>query len=450
MAIATINHFIRLFADAFHELSADVPGEDIERLAMLIHDSMDQGRRVYHTSAHVFAMAEGLNPRQVLATLFHDVVYFQLDGGFPRRAHGVLKRVARAGRKTVVLKPIDSGDAALIACATLFGFEAGQALPLYGGLNEFLSAVVAARALGPWLPMSEVVAIAACIEATVPFRGADRDGRETGEVLAGRLRAVGRALELPMQEQEIDAVVRDAVDLGNRDVSSFATPDPGTFLSTTWELIEESNAPLSAVGVYSIREYRDALTRMETFLATLDPDHIFHRYHGSPTEAEFAELRTAARRNIEFAGSYLGAKITTIAVIEALALLTGGDCPVSMLLGDIHSTRGTPDRIERFLPMVATSAPVDAQLLDVLETGRTTASASDLTVSPLTAFVYRSLGHEGTAAARHQAARMFARQISPRDFISTLDRTMVRNVTKACAQIALSRMESLLAIDAGL
>lgn len=451
MSIATINRFIRLFGDAFRGLGVDVPSHDVEVLAMLIHDSMEQGQRVYHRSTHVFAMCEGMNPRQTLATLFHDVVYFQLDGGFPRRANGILKRVARSGGKTVVLRPIDNQDTGLRACATLFGFEPGQQLPLYGGLNEFLSAVVAVRSLQPWLPMPDLVAIVACIEATVPFRGPDHEGRQSPDVLVGRLRRVARMLELPLGDDQIDGMVHDAVALANQDVATFAVADPGTFLSTTWQLIEESNAPLAAVGVYSIREYRGALTRMESFLTTLDADNIFHRYRGLPSDTDFAKFRAAAKSNLEFSSSYLGAKITAMAVVEALAVVTGGDCPVSMLLGDIHSSDGrTPARVERYLPKVPATKPVDARLLEVLETGRTKDSESDLTVSPLTAFVYRSLGHEGTAEARRQAARMFNRKLSARDFLATLDRDMVRGVTKACAEIALSRRESLLAMESRL
>jgi hypothetical protein len=71
-------------------------------------------------------------------------------------------------------------------------------------------------------------------------------------------------------------------------------------------------------------------------------------------------------------------------------------------------------------------------------------------VSPLTAFVYCSLGSEGTVLARRKATRMFTRRISAREFLAALDRTMVRDVTKACAQIALSRREALLAVDARL
>ena len=121
---------------------------------------------------------------------------------------------------------------------------------------------------------------------------------------------------------------------------------------------------------------------------------------------------------------------------------------MSMLLGDISGPDGrAPARVERYLPPPPVSTPVDARLLAVLETGRTKASGSDLTVSPLTEFVYLSLGEEGMDAARRQAARMFSRKISARDFLATLDRTMVRNVTKACAEIAVSRKETLLALD---
>jgi len=65
-------------------------------------------------------------------------------------------------------------------------------------------------------------------------------GRGTMEVLADRVRAVSRSSGVPFDEAGIVRVVTDAVVLANRDVASFSEPDPGTFLSTTWLLIEES------------------------------------------------------------------------------------------------------------------------------------------------------------------------------------------------------------------
>ena len=294
MTIATINRFITLFSGALEALSARVPITEIERLAMLIHQSMDQGRRTYHVSTHVFDMCEGMKPRQVLATLFHDVVYYQLDGGFPQQAHRLLMRSIRVEQQTLMIRAIGENDTGLALCAGVFGFRPGEILPLYGGMNEFLSAVVAVRLLEPHLPPKELLAIAACIEATVPFRGVAANGTGPYDRLADRLRRVSGSLGIVVSEMDIDTMVKDALIMANRDVASFAEADPGTFLATTWLLIEESNAPLSAIGIYSIQDYRGALGRMEKFLSTLNPDHVFHRYGGTPTDEQFAALLAGA------------------------------------------------------------------------------------------------------------------------------------------------------------
>ncbi len=447
MTIATINRFITLLSGALEGLSARVPITEIERLAMLIHQSMDQGRRTYHVSTHVFDMCAGMNPRQVLATLFHDVVYYQLDGGFPAQAHRLLMHSIRVEQQTLMIRAIGEDDTGLALCAGVFGFRPGEILPLYGGMNEFLSALVAIRLLEPHLPPRELLAIAACIEATVPFRGVTVDGSGPYERLAARLEKVGYALNITLTQTDIDGMVADAVIMANQDVASFAEPDPGTFLSTTWLLIEESNAPLSAVGIYSIQDYRGALVRMEKFLSTLNPDHVFHQYQATPGADEFLALRTGAQKNLAFATHYLGAKIVSISVIEALALMTGGNCPVSMLLGDIRSAYGNPDRVEDFLPPPPGTATVNEQLVSVLERGRSKDSSNDLTVSPLTAFVYRYLGHDGTLRALSMAKQMFAGDLTAQDFLRSLDQNMVRALIRACARIALSRETPLLALE---
>ena len=443
MYIATINRFITLFTESLEALGAKAPVADIERLAMTVHHSMDNGRRVYHTSTHVFDMCRGLNPRQVLATLFHDIVYYQLDGGFPKNAETTLKRVVRVERDALEVRPL-AGDKGYTVCTHLFGFKEGQVLPLYGGMNEFLSAVVAVRTLEPYLGWKDIIPIVACIEATVPFRMANATGKSPLDVLAERVTEVSRTIGAALDEDEVTRAVKDATQLANNDVSSFSESDPGRFLSTTWLLIEESNAPLSAVGIYSIGEYRGALSRMEKFLASLNPDSIFHAYKGMPADADFDELRVAAKRNVEFSARYLGLKIAAIALVEALARATGGDCPVSMLLGDIRSPYGKPDRVEDFLPpLPSDESTLDPKILDVLEKGRSLASSSDLTVSPLTAYVYRSLGGEDSTRALTEARKMFDGQLTPRDFLAGLDRTLVRSLTEACARISVSRRQAL-------
>lgn len=450
MSIATINRFIRLFDDAFRGLGRPVAMPDVERLAMLVHSSMDQPRRAYHTSGHVFGLCEGLTaPRQVLAGLFHDVVYVQLDNGFPKRAENLLQDVVDRDGDELELRAWATDDVAVALCGGVFGFRPGQFLPLFGGLNEFLSAVAAVKLLRPYVEEADLLAIAACIEATVAFRGLDDTGQSAAQRLRQRLQRVARDRHLALDDAALDRMVIDAVELANRDVASFADAAPGHFLSNTWLLIEESNAPLAAVGVYSIQQYRGALARMERFLSTLNPAHVFQSHAGVPTPARMRALERAARKNLEFSSRYLGAKMVAAALVEALALATGGDCPVSMFLGDIkgHGV-ARPDRVEDFLPRPPQGPVLDAKLLRVLKGGRSQVSSNDLTDSPLAAFVYRCLGEDGMRRALEQAKRMFDGGLLPREFLRRLDGPMVKAVAEACAHIALSRREALLAIAA--
>jgi hypothetical protein len=420
----------------------------------MVHRSMDPKTRSYHTADHVFFMCEGMNSRQVLASLFHDVVYFQLDDGFPPAVAHTLDAVqCEAG--VVSLKTIADDDRVLQLCAHLFGFRSGQELGLYSGLNEFLSALVAARLLAAHISEAHLLGVVAAIEATIPFRVKGADGIAPADALAQRVAGwvQSRSMELPFgnpAETYVSSVVRDAVVLSNRDVSGFAQNDPALFLTSTWLLIEESNAPLKSAGIYSVSQYRAALMRMEGFLLSLKPDDIFQSFDGVPGQQSLAVLSERARKNIGFACDFLDAKIVAIAVVEALALCTGTDCPVSMLLGDISNAYGRPERAEDHLNAVQISLPVNAELLDVFEKGRPQESSYDLTASPLTAFIYRSVGHTSMKAAIVRAKAMFNGTLSHRDFLSSMDAAMTRQITRACAEIALSRRDALLELEKSL
>ena len=447
MAIATINRLITLFDGAFKALAAPVCLAESERLAMVVQFAMDSRVRAYHTSAHIFGLVEGLNPRQVLAALFHDLVYYQLDGGFPESTADLLQGVVRVHEGALVLQPIAPDDTALALCAAVFNFQPGQVLPLYEGLNEFLSAVAAARVLSDRLEVMDMLAVVACIEATIPFRPTAMDGTSSADILAARLNRVCQGLQpdwpAEVRQAYVDKVVREGVQFANRDVGSFAYDDPGLFLSSTWLLIDESNAPLTRVGVYTLRQYRDVLMRMETFLGMLNPESVFQRYQGTPSEQEWTHLCAAATHNIAFACDFLDAKVASMALIEALALATGSDCPVSMFLGDIRSTQGRPDRVHDFLPQMPICAEVDADLLEIFEKGRNLASQNDLAASPLTAFVYRHLGFDGTRKTLRHARDMFAGITTPQAFLQTQNRAMVGAIIQACSHIALSRSAAL-------
>jgi hypothetical protein len=445
---SVVNRIIDLFSGAFTALDAGVSMRDIESLAAFVHHSMDDGRRRYHRSSHLLDLSPGLDPRQTLAALFHDVVYCQVDGGLTRRAQPILSPLLVIEPDGLSLKPSSAKDRLVAMCLDLFRFKPGQDLPIFDGMNEFLSAVVAVRLLEPHLPVVDLLVIAAMIEATIPFRGKTVDGKDAFVARAEKLAEVASSVGVVLSPTEVDGIMRDAVELANRDVASFSAADPSRFLASTWLLLEESNAPLAAVGVYSVRDYREALVRMEVSLRDLDTDHVFHHYDNVPNADALALLQSATRKNVAFACDYLGVKILGIAIIEALTLVSGGDCPVSMMLGDIHGYGGKPQRVEDFLPAVSTGAgsKVDPDLMRVLKEGRAWESGADLNTSPLSAFLYESLGAERSRSALANAKRMMAGVLSPLDFLRTLDQDLVRGIIEACAPIAVSRRARLEAL----
>jgi len=451
MTVSTINRLIALFDGAYRTLAPELGMCDAERMATLVHQSMSPRTRSYHTSDHVFDMCEGANARQTLAGLFHDLVYYQLDGGFPSGVAHRLKDVVRDEQGTITIRPFAADDDVMVLCAGIFGFQVGQTLSVYAGLNEFMSALVAGHQLHKYLQPTDLIGVMACIEATIPFRNTLQNGASAPDLLARRVRTVTHTYLPDLAGATLDAhvasVMRDAVEMGNRDVRGFALPNHAQFLSNTWLLIDESNAPLKAVGVYSISQYRGALVRMAGFLAHLDPASIFQSHAGYPGDATLGEWTAAAGSNLRFACDYLDCKTVAMAIVEALALATGTDSPVSMFLGDIASLHGKPDRAEDFLPEVAPKALLNEALLKVFEKGRAQESRNDLTSSPLTAFAYRCIGQEGMRTAIAQAHRMFDGAIAPLEFLHMLDRDMVRAIVLACSRIAVSRREALLALE---
>ncbi len=454
MTVANINQFIQHLHAAFEGLRVNVPMPEIEKMAVLVHSAMESPRRRYHCSAHALYMCEGMNPRQVLAAVFHDLVYYQLDGGFPARVTHLLTPLVSQQKDDLVLLKVSGQDRGMQLCFQLFGFSAGQVLPLFRGMNEFLSAAVAVRLLEPYLAQADLIAVVACIEATVPFRAPQADGQDCAGLLASRVRHQAR-LCLGLSEDAAldaytDAVMCDAIAIANRDVSGFAESSPAKFVSATWLLIEESNAPLAAVGVYTLRDYREALSRMQIFLNGLEPERVFTHYAGFPQADKFKRLTRAAALNISFALSFLQLKITSISIIEALALETGGNCPVSMFLGDIRSAVGKPERIENYLPIGPEPQDLDPQVLHVLEKGRPEDSRNDLTISPLTAYMYRCLGAAGSAGALSRAQAMAKGELLPAQFLATLPPDMLASMIDACARIAISRRDPLVKLRSSL
>jgi len=440
-----IHRSIDILLVALKELNATVPLAEVERLAVMINRAMTVQARSFHTPEHVFDLVDSGNPHLTLAALFHDLVYVQVDRGFdPEIAQAVAASVRADGGEVSIRSGPSAQDESLVMCMRVFGFEPGQKLSPFGGMNEFLSALVLNKSFQGFIRAEDLLPATACIEATIPFRASDAQGRSPAWTLEGRVGAAGRDVGFALTEERITQIVEWAVDFANRDVANFADQDVARFLDNTWKLLPEMNASLRTQGVYSIRSYRTALQNMEGFLQSLDPRTVFARYGRVPPEDVYEGMTGRATRNVSTAREYLGMKLLTAAILEALAQTSGGDAPMSLFMGDIGGRR-EGSRLEDYLPESAPVAglAVDSSLHDLLAFGRASASSFDLQNSPLSLWVYLRVGTDGFHALLAEAKRMCTGALAPEDFLRGLPGELVIPIAEGCALMAATRREAL-------
>jgi hypothetical protein len=441
----TIHRSIHLLRSAFDDLGAEIDLMEVERLAVMINRAMTAGTRSFHTPEHIFTLVDPGNPHITLAALFHDLVYYSIDQGFVAEIEEAIGPSIESRDGDLWLRPSRRGDdPALEMCQGVFGIASGQKLSASGGMNEFLSALVMNRRLAGVVSPSDLLVATGCIEATIPFRKPDASGRSPADILFARLTDTARDLDLALKKGRVEHAVQWAVTFANRDVSNFSDAEVTRFLDNTWKLLPESNPSLRTQGVYSIRSYRIALQKMEGFLRYLDPDAIFAQFHGVPADKDLRRMRRCAMRNVTTARDYLGIKLLTAAILEALAEITGGDAPISLFMGDIDARR-KGDRLDDHLPAYRPPAgrPLDPMLHDLLAHGRASASSFDLQNSPLSLFIYIHLGTEEARRHLDEARAMFGGKTAADAFLESLPAGMVATIAKACARMAFTRSGAL-------
>ena len=187
----TIHRTIFLMKEAIDSMAITIPLGNIERISLMVNKAMSTQARSFHTSEHIFDLADSEKPIQTLAALFHDAVYFHIDGGFTDEIEELLKPYIDVDGDNVSLKSRpERADEALASNLALFGFRAGEELPTFGGMNEFLSSVVMAVVLQGMVDPVSIIKVASCIEATIPFRGPDKSGKQPAEILFERIKII--------------------------------------------------------------------------------------------------------------------------------------------------------------------------------------------------------------------------------------------------------------------
>src|SRR6185436_7208889 len=252
----------QLFQTALDQLQVRYTSEQLELWMLGIHHAMTGRSRNFHQLDHVLDVGRGLQPTQVIAALYHDVVYFQVDQGFTPAVQQKIKDVvAMKDNRFYATSEPGVGKARLVR--EIFDFAPGQELNVFGGLNEFLSAVVAIHDLGAFLSDIQVAAVAACIRATIPFQGLDASGKTFPMRIASTLERIATREKWDCPPAMIYSMVRQAVEVGNADVANFGDNDLSVFLDNTWKLLPEANPSLHSRGAYTIKSYRSSLQKME-------------------------------------------------------------------------------------------------------------------------------------------------------------------------------------------
>ncbi len=352
---------------ALGHLAPQCTATHLETLIALVDRSMNLPTRHYHDLAHALMVAESNDPLDALIGLFHDIVQAGVDGGLPPDSEHYLTGLVNRG---------DSGEFRLLDSAEAlqdpvfdivkrcFGFSDTQTLSPFAGQNEFLSALIACKALDAVLDAEHLAAVSLGIEATVPFR---KDPHLLAASYMSALVDINHRHQSQIDESDMRSHIRRAVRIANRDVRSFGESDLLAFLDDTWGLMYESSIELRAGGSVSVTSYRQTLQKMTRFLSSLAAPVIFRQYDGEPIQSDHQHRLESTARNLEVIADVMHAKLLATALIES---------------ADSFGCRSfIPARLKSMLRTTTTASGMSA--LDVLAAGSTGKVEFDVRQSPL-------------------------------------------------------------------
>lgn len=431
-------------------LKVEAPFKQLSKIAKLIVQTMDSPWRYFHSTAHIFEVGGEGDEIEVLAALFHDIVYVQVDKSINFNLTYYLAPFIEEERGKLYIREQNElpEDAIFEMVAMIFGFVPGQALSPFGGQNEFLSTLVAAKVLESFLSPALIVQMAACIEATIPFRSKTESGFSPSELLHQRLELINHQFNLQLTDEDVIQSVKRSVRLANRDVSNFAESSSAVFLTNTWSLLPEINHNLRKSGSYTVRDYREAMQKMLGFLKCLKPELVFHQFKGEPEDSTYHELVERTRKNIEVARLYLESKLVAIAMIEALSLRFGSDVSLSTMIGELPDSEFSVGRLKDSFPHVPNpyqpTLAVEREVLDLLEIGRWKSSNYDIRNSPLTTFVVKYIGFNEIRRLRERSQAFFQGTISSEDYLASCNSELTRIITNGVLKLLENRQAILM------
>jgi hypothetical protein len=461
-ALTYIARLIIRIQECLRVLGVDVDSDEsmickIEAMSILIHESMSISSRDYHSVQHVFDISRNLtDPVAVLAALFHDCIYYHVDGGLTEhqrmKLDGSIVTVsgtcargsAPPGKSPPFYTSLCSMQPLIFMVESIFGYTKGQEVTTMNGLNEYLSAVIAVRELEPFLPMSVLAEIAVCIECTIPFRAVNKEtGESAADKLYKNLSLVNESHNLGMTDEHVVTAVQRAVVLSNEDVENFGTSDREWFLDNAWSLLTETNEALRRQYLYSVMEFQFAVFKMNGFFNFLCPTVVFQQFRCVPDNEEIESKISECRRNLEIGRKYVGSKLLSSSTLAAFAVLTGGDVPISLFMGDLPSRHRISVQLEDTLPTPSEKelTKCDMDVYSLLAEGRRSETAFDIKQSPMAAYLYGSLGDDGLLDLLGKIKVYPMTVDAAKQLLSQLPRLAVQKIGSQMAMVAISRAD---------
>lgn len=363
---------------ALGHLSPGCSESHLDSLIELVDRTMNLPARHYHDLAHALMVAESNDPLDALIGLFHDIVQAGVDGGLPIGCEPYVVNLVKRGDngEFQLLDSADAlGDPIFDIVKRCFGFSDTETLSPFAGQNEFLSALVACKAMGDLLDAEHLAAVALGIEATVPFR---KDPNRISASYISALMDINHRHQSNIGESDMRSHIRRAVRIANRDVRSFGEADLIAFLDDTWGLMYESSSELRAGGSIGVTQYRQTLQKMTRFLASLTAQVIFRQYDGEPIQSDHQHRLEMTTRNLEVIGDVMHTKLLAISLIESVG--RGGGCAFkpARLKSSLHASK------------IATEMTAG----EVLAPGSTATIEFDIRQSPLSHQLLRQLSRD--------------------------------------------------------
>ena len=137
-----VHQIVNALGLALRELGATPAPEDLERWGFAVHAALSAPGREFHNHEHVLALADGSDgdPLDVIAALYHDVVYLQVDQGPPASLRGDFATVCEKADGGWRLLPAPTQAVADVYA--VFGRAAGDVVGPMSGANELASALI--------------------------------------------------------------------------------------------------------------------------------------------------------------------------------------------------------------------------------------------------------------------------------------------------------------------